>query len=61
MKFGQFMSCYKRKNIYQLHTLLCLKQATYIRYVYDSKTIKICPNQYADLIRLPFTEDSLKI
>ena len=60
MKFGQFMSCYKRKKN-QLHALLCLKQATYIRYVYNSKTIKICLNQHADLIRLPFTEDSLKI
>ena len=26
----------------------------------NSKTIKICPNQYADLSRFLFTEDSLK-
>ena len=38
MKFGQFMSNYKRKNF-----------------------IQICPNQYADLHRILFTEDSLKI
>ena len=34
-----------------------LKQATYIRYVYNSKT-KVCPNQHAELIRLLFIEDS---
>ena len=27
----------------------------------NSKTIKICPNQHADLLRFLFTEDSLKI
>ena len=27
----------------------------------NSKAIKICPNQHADLHRILFTEDSLKI
>ena len=26
----------------------------------NSKVIKICPNQYADFVRILFTEDSLK-
>ena len=30
-------------------------------YICNSKTIKICPNQHADLLRFLFTEDSLKI
>ena len=29
--------------------------------VYNSKTAKICPNQHAELIRLLFKEDSIKI
>ena len=43
------------------HNFCCkmkfLKQATYI----NSKAIKICPNQHADLDRTLFTEGSLKI
>ena len=33
----------------------------YLYYICNSKTIKICPNQHADLLRFLFTEDSLKI
>ena len=38
-----------------------LKQATYIRYICNSKSIKICPNQHAKFHRIFFTKVSLKI
>ena len=68
MKFGQFMSYYKSKKISKFFTKTAnwkldpdtfkhslywkMKQATYIRYVWP---------RHADLLRLPFTEDPLKI
>ena len=77
MKFEQFMSYYKRKNLLKRHTKTAtwklvpdplvpgpllenefLKQATYIK-MSNSKTIKICSNQHAALLRFLFTEDSL--
>ena len=37
-----------------------LKQATYVE-ICNSKSIRICPNQQADLHRILFIEDYLKI
>ena len=36
-------------------------EASYLYYICNSKAVKICPNQYADLLRFLYTEDSLKI
>ena len=36
-------------------------EASYLYYISNSKSIKICPNQHADLHRIFFTEDFLKI
>ena len=36
-------------------------KASYLYETCNSKTIKICPNQHADLLRFHFTEDSLRI
>ena len=85
IKFGEFMSYYKRKNFIKNFLKNCdqktssrpfcvckelkrnlywkmkfLKEAADIR-LYISKTIKMCPNQYTDLLRFLFTGDSLKI
>ena len=38
-----------------------LKQATYVMLDCNSKTIKICPNLHADLLRFLLEEDSLEI
>ena len=35
-----------------------LKQATYLYWICNSKTIKICPDQHADLLRFLSKEDS---
>ena len=84
MKFGQFMSSYKRKtfikNFYQNYgletssrpfciynelTQLLLEneffEISYSYWICNSKAFEICPNQHADLLRIIFTEDSLKI
>ena len=36
-------------------------EASYLYQVCNSKAMEICPNQHADLLRFPFTEDYLKI
>ena len=36
-------------------------EASYLHWIYNSKAFEICPNQHADLLRIVFTEDSLKI
>ena len=55
----QALLCLQRIK-HDLYSIMkSLKQATYIRC--NSKTIKICPNQHADLFRFLFKEDSLKI
>ena len=36
-------------------------EAIYLYYIFNSKAIKISPDQHAGLLRFPFTEDSLKI
>ena len=86
MKFGQFMSYYKRKNFIKrfykdcgLKTssrpFLCLqrikhnfywkmkflKQATYIGYVIAKLSQSVQISKLTDLLRIVFTEDSLKI
>ena len=38
-----------------------LLEAIYLYYIYNSKAIKISPNQHAGLIRFLLTDDSLKI
>ena len=35
-------------------------EVSYLYQICNSKTIKICPNRHADLLRFLFTEDSLK-
>ena len=47
-----------KRNLYW--KMKFLKEAADIR-LYISKTIKMCPNQYTDLLRFLFTGDSLKI
>ena len=41
--------------------LLLANEIFEARYLYHSKSIKICPNQHAGLHRIFFTEDSLEI
>ena len=36
-------------------------EASWLCWICNSKAIKICPNQHADLLRIFFTENSLKI
>ena len=36
-------------------------EVSYLYWIYNSKAFKICPNQHADLLRIVFTKDSLKI
>ena len=36
-------------------------ETSYLYYICNSKTIKICPNQHANLLKFLFTTDSLKI
>ena len=80
IKFGEFMSYYKRKNFIKNFLKNCdqktssrpfcvckelkrnlywkmkfLKEAADIR-LYISKTIKMCPNQYTDLLRFLLQE-----
>ena len=81
MKFGQFMSYYKRKNFMrkfykncnqktssrpfcvckELSTASIGKWNFWRKLVKNSKTIKICQNQHAHLLKFLFTDDSLKI
>ena len=35
-------------------------EASYLYWICNSKAIEICPNQHADLLRIVFTEGSLK-
>ena len=68
MKFGLFMSYYKRKNsikkFYQNEKMKLeneIFEVSYLYWIYNSKAFEICPNQHADLLRIVFTKDSLKI
>ena len=36
-------------------------EASYLYHIFNSKAIKICPNQHVHLLRFLFTEDSLNI
>ena len=63
MKLGKkkiSISIYKRKNfIKKLENEVF--ESSYLYWICNSKAIEICPNQHADLLRIDFTEDSLKI
>ena len=69
LKFGLFISYCKRKHFIKKFYQSCeLKissrpffEASYLYHICNSKTIQICPNQDADLLRFHFTEYSLKI
>ena len=58
----------------KFETLLCLQRITnnlfeandifggsYLHVICNSKAIKICPNQHAELLKFLFTDNSLKI
>ena len=48
----------------ELSTLLLeneIFEASYLYWICNSKALEICSNEHADLFRIIFTEDSLKI
>ena len=74
IKFGQFMSHYKRTNFIKkflkfeiLAEIIWnsfkneIFEGSYLYYICNSKAIEICPNRLADLFIFLFTEDFLKV
>ena len=61
MKFGQFMSYYKRKNSSKIRLFVFAKNKAQLLLENEIFEISYCPNQHADLLIIVFTKDSLKI
>ena len=49
------------KNLAQLLLENEIFEASFLYWICNNIALKICPNQHADLLRILFTEDSLKI
>ena len=58
--FLRILMVFKWLKLANVRPFLCQKRP-YNPNICNGKTIKICPNQFADFLRFLFTEDSLKI